>query len=74
MKRGRYNILLPEIYGSIIMKFNVYQNDCDVMFIYFEGEYIPVIRYSRYRSGWLWCFKYDTINGKRNMSIISCKY
>lgn len=57
MKKGRYNVQLPKAYGSIIMKFNVYMNDFGRYFVYFEGEYIPIVRKERYRRGWLWQFE-----------------
>ena len=57
MKRGRYNIQLPECYGSEIKKFNVYMNDYCNYFIYFEGEYIQIKRKQPYKGGWLWEFK-----------------
>ena len=56
MKKGRYNIELPKAYGGIIKKFNVYMNDACTRFIYFEGEYIPIVRKERYKGGWLWQF------------------
>lgn len=57
MKRGRYNVQLPKAYGSIIKKFNVYMNEYCRYFIYFEGEYINIVRKEHYRGGWLWQFK-----------------
>ena len=56
MRKGRYNVQLPKAYGNIIMKFNVYMNDAGTRFIYFEGEYIPIVRKERYKGGWLWQF------------------
>jgi len=57
MKKGRYNIELPKCYESIIRKFNVYMNDYCIYFIFFEGDYIQIIRKERYKGGWLWQFK-----------------
>jgi hypothetical protein len=51
MRRGRYNIQLRE---DFIKKFNVYINYYGHYFIYFEGDYVPIKRYKRYRGGWLW--------------------
>ena len=51
MKIGRYNIQLRE---DFIKKFNVYINDNGNLFIYFEGDYVPIVRYKRYKGGWLW--------------------
>jgi hypothetical protein len=54
MKRGRYNIQLRE---DFIKKFNVYINDYGNLFIYFEGDYVMIERYKRYKGGWLWKLK-----------------
>ncbi len=51
MKRGRYNILLP---NGEIKKYNVYMNDYHNLFIYFEKEYQMITRKKRYKGGWLW--------------------
>lgn len=56
MRKGRYNVQLPQSYGHVIMKFNVYMNDACRYFIYFEGEYIPIVKKERYKGGWLWKF------------------
>jgi len=54
MKIGRYNIQLPQWYANVIKKFNVYMNDACTKFIYFRGEYVPIVRKERYKGGWLW--------------------
>ena len=56
-KKGRYNVQLPNCYGAVIRKFNVYMNDAGRLFINFEGEYIQIVRKKPYKSGWLWQFK-----------------
>lgn len=58
MRKGRYNVELPQCYGNLIKKFNTYINDACTRFIYFEGEYTPIIRKERYKGGWLWQLKY----------------
>ena len=50
MKRGRYNI---EING-VIKKFNVYQNDYSVYFIWYKYKYRVIEIKQRYKGGWLW--------------------
>ena len=56
MRKGRYNVQLPQCYGSVIRKFNVYMNDMGTRFILWEGDYIPIVRKERYKGGWLWKF------------------
>jgi len=54
MRRGRYNILLP---NGEIKKYNVYINDYGNLFIFYEKEYKIVKRDKRYNGGWLWKIK-----------------
>lgn len=57
MKRGRYNIQLP---NGEIKKFNVYLSDgahSYQLWIYYEKEYRMIEKKERYRGGWLWKIK-----------------
>ena len=56
MKRGRYNIQLP---NGEIKKYNVYMNDYGKLFIYYEKVYQMVERFKRYKGGWLWKLQRD---------------
>jgi hypothetical protein len=62
MKRGRYNILLP---NGEIKKYNVYQSaegHAYQLWIYYEKEYVMIEKKERYRGGWLWKLKEREIN------------
>ena len=66
MKRGRYNIILPK--SDIIKKFNIYQDQNShygYYFIYFEGDYVRIEKYKKYRGGWLWRLVNDDRSDER---------
>ena len=56
MRRGRYNILLP---NGEIKKYNVYMNDYGNLFIYYERKYQIVVKHKRHKGGWLWKLQGD---------------
>lgn len=61
MKRGRYNIQLP---NGEIKKYNVYLSDDShyyQLWIYFKGKYVKIEKKERYRGGWLWQLKEETV-------------
>ena len=64
MKRGRYNIVLP---NGEIKKFNVYMNYYSTYFIHFEGLYQMIKRASHYRGGWLWELKDNEQTAKKEV-------
>jgi hypothetical protein len=62
MKRGRYNILLP---NGEIKKYNVYLSDNShyyQLWVYYEKEYVMIEKHKRYKGGWLWKLKESEID------------
>jgi hypothetical protein len=59
MKKGRYNILLP---NGDIKKYNVYLSDNShyyQLWIYYEKKYQMIEKHSRYKGGWLYKLRSD---------------
>lgn len=52
---GRYNIK----FGDNVIKYNAYINYYGNTFIYFDGEYVEIVKHSSYRGGILWIIKED---------------